>query len=176
MPARGLPAQHRLRGLRDQLSGGGGTSASARGNGPAASEPKATTVDPTTNRAVPDPLEPALLVRDDESYVDASPLLSAAEIAAFKRDGFILKRWAGRQYAGETPNPLVRAQEYMWSIFPEGISRDDPTTWVDPNKLATWQAECRPRGDDTDYLTATSGGCDPQRPHLSVFSPESVFL
>ena len=85
--------------------------------------------------------------------------LSPAEIASFKQDGFILKRWAGAQYAGQEPSPLTRAQDYMWTIFPEGISRDDPATWVDPNKLDTWQAQCRPRGDETDHLTATAGGC-----------------
>ena len=55
-----MPPLGRLRALRDQLGGA-----------PAAAQQK--TVDPTRNVTVPDPLEPLLLLREDEAYVDANP-------------------------------------------------------------------------------------------------------
>eukprot|EP01045_Picozoa_sp_COSAG04_P036222 COSAG04_NODE_8722_length_938_cov_2.799762_1_plen_79_part_01 len=44
------------------------------------------------------PLAPRLLL-PESAEPDTNPLLSAEEIASFKRDGYVLKRWAGLQYA-----------------------------------------------------------------------------
>lgn len=101
-----------------------------------------------------EPPPPRLLLPSDEP--DAEPLLTLAQIEDFKRDGFVLKRWGGAQYMGESTSPLQRLQDYLWATFPEGVRRDDTATWTDPHLLETWQRECRPRGDETDYVTATA--------------------
>jgi hypothetical protein len=100
------------------------------------------------------PPPPRLLLPSDEN--DAEPLLTLAQIEEFKRDGFVLKRWGGAQYTEQSTSPLQRLQDYLWTTFPEGVRRDDTATWTDPHLLKTWQSECRPRGDEADYVTATA--------------------
>lgn len=134
---------HRLRHVADHICAGQNVDRSAHvvraagGNGSDASQ-----------------LQPTLLLPPKE--IDTDPFLTASQIADFKRDGFVLKRWGGTQYMDESPSPIVRLQDYVWSTFPEGVRRDDKATWTDPHLLESWQSECRPRGDETDYVSATT--------------------
>lgn len=50
--------------------------------------------------------------------------LSASEIAAFKRDGFIVKRQV------MDPQLMAMARAAMWAELGQGIEEGEPSTWV----------------------------------------------
>jgi hypothetical protein len=63
--------------------------------------------------------------------MEEQQLLTPAEIARFKRDGFLIKR------SVLDPELCAAARDALWAAndAPHAIQRDDPSSWVGPWKF-----------------------------------------
>ena len=118
----------------------------------------------------------SMLPRMHSAAEDASdgPILTTADCAFFKKNGYLVKRKL------IDPSELQICVEKFWACAPADIKRDDTSSWVDPERHASWATSAVPGFERREHnrsgyrWTAHVLGTDPKFLAATAHHPNAL--